>query len=88
MRAHLIPRQLLKRHGHAKFVEDPRTYVLACGGLMGPGGHHGMLDHSRTLRVPRTALPEGTEEIAAELGLEWWLCREYGPVEGSTEEAA
>lgn len=60
-------------------VLDPRTWVWACGGIMGQGGHHGMLDHSRTLRVPRSALPAGVEEVARLVGLEWWLEREYGP---------
>lgn len=57
---------------------DSRTWVWACGGPTGNGGHHGMLDHSRTLRVPRAALPEDVEEFAAEFGLGWWLDREYG----------
>ena len=44
---------------------------------MGNAGHHGMLDASRTLRVPRDRIPAGTEHLAAELGLTWWLDREY-----------
>jgi len=37
-----------------------------------------MLDHSRTLKVPREALPAGLVEFADELGIGWWLEREYG----------
>lgn len=77
IRAHLIPRQLLRREGHRDAIEDPRTWVWACGGALGVGGHHGMLDYSRQLRVPLERLPAGVVEIAAELGLTWWLEREY-----------
>lgn len=84
-KAHLLPKQLLKREGvHA--VWDDRVWVWACGGPMGNGGHHGMLDHSRTLRIPRQAVPAAVEEAAAEFGLAWWLDREYGsnnPEEGT-----
>ncbi len=79
IRAHLIPRQLLRREGHGGMVDDPRTWVWSCGGAMGVGGHHGMLDYSRRLRVPFEALPAGVVEIAEELGLSWWVAREYGP---------
>ncbi len=79
IRAHLIPRQLLKREGFGLHVDDPRSYVPACGGIMGNAGHHGQMDASRTLKVPREALPPVLEEFAAELGLTWWLDREYGP---------
>lgn len=59
---------------------DERSWVWGCGGPMGNAGHHGMLDASRTLRVPRYRIPEATEVFAAELGLGWWLDREYGDV--------
>jgi hypothetical protein len=62
---------------------DPRAWVPACGGPTGIGGHHGMLDHSRTLRLPREAVPEGTEELARLIGLTWWLDREYGEQEAA-----
>jgi hypothetical protein len=39
-----------------------------------------MLDASRSLRVPRYRLPPGLEEFCSELGLGWWLDREYGPL--------
>jgi hypothetical protein len=45
---------------------------------MGDGGHHGLLDTSRKLKIPRERLPAGVEEMAAELDLAWWLDREYG----------
>lgn len=78
IRAHLIPRQLLNREGHADLIDDPRTYVLACGGITGIGGHHGEFDQTRTLRVPRWALPPDTEALARDVGLSWYLDREYG----------
>jgi hypothetical protein len=113
VRAHLVPRQLLKRefpHGASwqpreerwvnywpleaqdaalneerwahrslrALMDDPRCWVPCCGGPMGNGGHHGMLDQSRRLRIPRERLPAEVEEFAAELNLSWWLDREYG----------
>ncbi len=76
IRAHLIPKQMLKRAGHDPM--DWRSWVWACGGIMGNAGHHGMLDASRSLRLPRSAIPEVTEELATELELDWWLDRTYG----------
>ncbi len=108
VRAHLIPRQCIKREvrygivrengrwrplgryedrydlAHVpvgELVNDPRTWVPMCGGICGNGAHHGMLDHSRKLRIPRSALPAGLEEFAAETGLTFWLEREYGPMD-------
>jgi hypothetical protein len=63
----------------ARILWDERSWVPCCGGPMGNGGHHGMLDQSRRLRVPRDRLPVAVEEFAAELNLSWWLDREYGP---------
>lgn len=82
---HLIPKALLKREGFETLGRDPRGFVWACGGIMGEGGHHGMLDTSRKLRVPRERLPEAVESMAAELGLTWWLRRTYGPLMASCE---
>jgi len=76
VRCHLIPKVVLERAGGR--VWDRRAWVWACGGETGVAGHHGMLDSSRTLRLPRAAIPEGTEELAYELGLMWWLDRTYG----------
>lgn len=76
---HLIPRQSLKRLGHDP--ADPRSWVWGCGGYgYGNTGHHGSFDSLgvRALRLPRSAIPEGTEQLARELGIEWWLARRYG----------
>lgn len=111
IRAHLVPRQLLKRElprgvaycdeqerwvderdawafdddrgprvrSLSELHDDPRGWVPCCGGPTGIGGHHGALDYSRKLRIPRDVLPVAVEEFAVELGLGWWLDREYGP---------
>ena len=61
-----------------EILRDSRSWVAACGGISGLGGHHGMLDSSRRLRIPRDRIPQGTEDLAAELGLVWFLDRTYG----------
>lgn len=76
VRCHLITKQVIERAGGK--VWDRRAWVWGCGGPTGIAGHHGMLDSSRTLHIPRQFLPAGTEELALELGLLWWLDREYG----------
>lgn len=80
-KCHLIPAQLIRREvsSSSAVVWDDRVWVWGCGGPMGNGGHHGQLDYSRRLRIPRALLPPAVEEFAAEHGLEWWLDREYGP---------
>lgn len=81
VRAHLLPRQLLKRHvpdRAAELIQDPRSWVPACGGITGCSGHHGAYDFARTLRIPRHMLPPGVEELAEELNLVWWLDRSFG----------
>lgn len=112
VRAHLIPKRLLKqawaethhedlRNGQrrltgkqADLIWDERSWVWACGGPMGNAGHHGELDHARSLRISRAALPPAVEELAAELdallGREMfgvWLDREYGPRAVAGEES-
>jgi hypothetical protein len=77
-KCHLIRRQVIRREAGPMFEWDPRVWVWGCGGITGIGGHHGMLDYSRRLRVPRDRLPATVEEFAVEVGLEWWLEREYG----------
>jgi hypothetical protein len=77
VRAHLLPRRLIKTL-NPDLEWDPRGWVWSCGGPMGNGGHHAMLDTSRRIRVPRDALPVNLEDFAEELGLLWWLDREYG----------
>lgn len=89
VRCHLLPRQLLRRELGPKLgtvaANDPRSWVWGCGGPMGASGHHGALDYSRSLRVPREVLPVAVEALAAELDAEHgtmlvaWLAREYGP---------
>jgi len=64
-------------------LADSASWVWACGGPSGVGGHHGMLDYARTLRIPRYRLPERTEEFAQDLGLGWWLDRTYGSLEAA-----
>lgn len=59
-------------------IDDERSWVPMCGGPMGNGGHHGQLDQSRTLRIPREELPEGFMVFCEELGLGWYVLREYG----------
>jgi hypothetical protein len=82
VRAHLIPKQQLLKAVPAErsgeIVNDTRGWVWACGGPTGIGGHHGMFDQSRTLRVARDRIPEATVELAEELGLTWWLDKTYG----------
>lgn len=78
-KCHLIPKQVVKREVGRNFMWDERTWVWACGGPTGIGGHHGMLDASRTLRIPRDRLPMKVEGFAEQHGLGWWLDREYGP---------
>lgn len=89
VRAHLIPQSWMRREFAAlgldvqALVGDPRGWVWACGGIAGNSGCHGRLDCSRTLRVPRWALPRELEEFALELGVRAvaFLDREYGPVD-------
>lgn len=84
VRVHLIPKHLLRREfpkRWRRYAENPRTWVWGCGGVVGNAGHHGMLDQSRTLRIPRSSIPREVEEFAAELGLTWYLDREYGLLE-------
>lgn len=57
---------------------DPRSWVPCCGGPMGNSAHHGQLDVARTLRIDWTSLPFDLIVFADELGLGWWLEREYG----------
>lgn len=81
VRCHVIPRQLLKRHGFGHLIPDRRTWVLGCGGPTGAQGHHGAFDVTRSLWLPRAALPSATEQLAREIDQGWlwaFLEREYG----------
>jgi hypothetical protein len=76
VKCHLIPRQVLRRHGVGEMA--PGSWVWGCGGPTGSGGHHGMFDFSRTLRLSREMIPQDTERLAKTVGLLWYLDREYG----------
>ena len=87
VKAHLIPKQRIKRERWSKLLPvsrrqsiiwDPRVWVPMCGGLTGIGGHHGAFD-AKQIRIRRDELPEGLEEFAREYGLAWSLERDYGP---------
>lgn len=91
IRAHLVPQQLLRRElgvEGRRAAEDERSWVWCCGGAMGIGGHHGQLDYSRTIKIPRALLPAAVEEFAAEKdplckrpgAISAWVEREYGMV--------
>lgn len=80
IRAHLIPQQTLRREcgkGWRALADDARSWVPCCGGPTGIGGHHGRLDHSRTLRIPFDALPFGFVQFCEEIGLGWYVTRTY-----------
>lgn len=66
----------------ADLANDKRTWVPCCGGPQGNAGHHGQLDHSRTIRITRQQLPVEVTDFAAEFGLLWWIERTY-PTEGT-----
>lgn len=85
VRCHLIPKQVIRRVDPGA-VWDDRAWVWGCGGITGCSGHHGALDQSRTLRLPRGVLPSWLDDFAAEFGLGWWLDRTYGPL--GEEQAA
>lgn len=61
----------------SKILWDPRIIVMACGGPMGNGGHHGRFD-SWALSVPREKLPVSVLEFARENGLEWMIDWRFG----------
>lgn len=73
-RVHLVPAQLVKREisKDPEIVWHPALLVAGCR------RHHGQLDTERTLKIPRSALPEALEEFAKVFGLQWWISREYG----------
>lgn len=77
IRAHLIDQQELRRRGLALAAGDPGTFVLACGGISGLGGHHGAFDVSKKLRVAFADLPDETIVFAIEHDLMPWLERTY-----------
>jgi hypothetical protein len=73
-KAHLIREQVIRREvSRAKVVLwTPAVWRPACY------RHHSMLDSSKRLRIPRSAIPAETEAWASENGLGWWLDETYG----------
>jgi hypothetical protein len=71
-RVHLIPQQLLRREGHFDEIWNEALWVPGCR------KHHGLMDVSRRLRIPRCAIPLRTSIWAERHGLDWYLDREYG----------
>jgi hypothetical protein len=78
VKCHLIPKATLRRNRLGSHVWDSCVWVWGCGGPTGIAGHHGMFDHSRTLKLPRSAIPESTVLFAQQNHLVWFLDREYG----------
>jgi hypothetical protein len=79
IKAHLIPRPVIKRFVGGQHIWDAPVWRWACGGVMGNGGHHGAFDGSRRLRIARFQIPAELEEWATDYDLEWFLDRTYGP---------
>ena len=80
VRAHLCKQQTLKSHGHAAYCKDPRSFVWCCGGPTGCSGHHGAMDHARSLRIPINMLPGGFVAMMDEIGMGWYVEKHYGAV--------
>jgi hypothetical protein len=77
---HLITKDRIKRHGPydvactlGEILSDPRLGVWGCR------RHHGLVD-GRLIVLRRAEVPAHVEEVAAELGLEWCLDRDFGAV--------
>jgi hypothetical protein len=77
IRAHLVKQQVLKREGHGRYCKDPRSWVWCCGGPTGCGGHHGHMDRSLKVRIPRADLPTGFLAMMEEIGMSWYVERYY-----------
>ena len=60
-----------------ELIDDERSWVPMCGGIMGDGAHHGAFDQARKLRIAREDLPAEFIEYANELGLGWFVLRSY-----------
>jgi len=75
VRAHLYEKQALRRRGCDPW--DERSWVWACGGPTGLGGHHGLFDAHR-LVVPPEELPVALLALAHEIGGLSYLERRYG----------
>jgi len=73
-RAHLIREQVIRREvSRSKLILwAPAVWRPACK------RHHLALDQTKTLRIPRSAIPAETELWAATNGLTYWLDKTYG----------
>lgn len=71
-KAHLIPKQVIKREcgKDSPAVWDPRVWVLGCR------NHHHLFDARRFL-VLRSDLPPVLTEYSHEYGLHWRVERDY-----------
>ena len=69
-RHHVIPQQVLRRHGHGDLVYRRENMVILCS-------RHHQRHHSGHEALPRDLLPVEVFEFAAEIDLEWWLDRHY-----------
>lgn len=77
VKAHLVPKQAIRRERRDVDLWDRRLWVPACGGPTGIGGHHGAFD-SRKLAVPPEKLPAGLRECLDEFELGWMIERYFG----------
>jgi hypothetical protein len=84
-RAHLIRLQTLRRElrktwAMLELSEEDMQAMLWSPAVWRPACHvhHGLLDQSKALRIPREAIPVETEVFAVKHGVDWWLSRTYG----------
>lgn len=70
------PRDRTLYRSLAALIDNPRSYVKACGSWNGIGGHHHDLDHHQ-VTIYYEDLPPETIEFAAELGIGWRLRKDY-----------
>lgn len=68
---HIVPRRVLKAHGHREATEDPRNGMCLCR------RHHELVER-HLLSIQRDCIPRAAELFAAEVGLGWYLDRRYG----------
>lgn len=81
VKCHLVKRQTLDRElGKAegrKAIAADWSWVLGCGGAMGPGGHHGQFKPDGPKPIPLSMLPVDFTRRMAELGLWWYVERTF-----------
>lgn len=83
-KCHLIPKQRIKRELRSRYpnIDDEGLRAAVWHDSMWVYGcrkHHGELDVSRTLRIPRDSLLVKTRVVAEMLGLGWSLDLDYPP---------